>query len=62
MIMEHSYQLKNLINRRNVKTHPKDDFQACDDFFVLVVHSHIIAAAMEILDNESEQNPRRSRV
>jgi L1 cell adhesion molecule like protein len=44
------YQLKNLINRRNVKTHPKDDFRACDDFFVLVVH---LAAAIEILDIES---------
>lgn len=47
------YQLKNLINRKNVKTHPKDDFRACDDFFVLVVKCHILAAAMEILNIDS---------
>ena len=28
---------------------PLDDFNACDDFFVLVVKSHILAAAMEML-------------
>ena len=35
------------------KTHPKDDFRACDDFFVLVVKSHILAAAMKVLNIES---------
>lgn len=28
---------------------PFDDFNACDDLFVLVVKSHIVAAAMEML-------------
>ena len=28
---------------------PLDDFNACDDFFVLVVKAHILTAAMELL-------------
>lgn len=47
------YQLKNLIDRRNVKTHPKEDFRACDDFFVLVVQGHVLAAAMKVLEVET---------
>ena len=44
------YQLKNLIDRRNVKTHPKEDFRACDNFFVLVVRGHVLAAAKQVLE------------
>ena len=40
------YQLRNLINRRNVVANPKKDFNACEDFFLLVVKCHILAAAM----------------
>lgn len=31
------YQLRNVINRKNVVAKPLKDFNACDDFFVLVV-------------------------
>jgi L1 cell adhesion molecule like protein len=42
-------QLQLLINRKNVKNEPKQDFSACEDFFMLVVTSHILCAAMEHL-------------
>lgn len=41
--------MKNLIHRRNVKSKPKDDYNACDDFFMLVLSAHILTAAMEFL-------------
>ena len=43
------YQLRNVLERTNVVRKPIDNFNACDDFFVLVVKSHIVAAAMEVL-------------
>ena len=33
-----------------VKTRPKEDFCACDDFLKLVVNGHIVVAAMEVLN------------
>ena len=47
------YQLRNLINRRNVVMDPKDDMNACEDFFELTVNAHILAAAMTILGMNS---------
>ena len=32
---------------------PMDNYNACDDFFVLVVHCHILSAAMQILGMNS---------
>ena len=50
--------MKNLINRRNVKTHPKEDFCACDDFLRLVVTGHVVAAAMQVLNiNSTSDTP-----
>ena len=43
------YQLRSLAQRRNVGKKPKKDFNAHDDFFNLVITSHILAAAMEVL-------------
>ena len=44
------YQLiRNATNRTNVKAKPKSDFNACHDFFELVVHCHIITAALTYL-------------
>ncbi len=43
------YQIRNVLGRTNVVKQPLDNFNACDDFFVLVVKSHILAAAMEML-------------
>lgn len=50
------YQLKNLINRRNVVSEPKKDMNACEDFFVLVVEGHIVTAAMTVFDMSSEKD------
>jgi L1 cell adhesion molecule like protein len=41
------YQLRNVINRRNVSASAENDFNACDDFFQTVVETHILAAAMQ---------------
>ena len=38
------YQLRNLINRRNVVGDPKKDMNACEDFFELVTKAHVLAA------------------
>ena len=40
-------QLCNVINRANVSA---DDFNACEDFFLLVVRCHVAAAAMQYLN------------
>lgn len=47
------YQLRNLLHRRNVVKHPKKDVNASEDFFLLVVTSHVLAAAVELLQMES---------
>ena len=47
------YQLRNLVQRRNVGKKPKKDFNAHDSFFSLVTTSHILAAAMELLGMDS---------
>ncbi len=39
-------QLKNLINRRNISANTSGKFNETIDFFELVVHCHIAAAAM----------------
>ena len=47
------YQLRNLVQRRNVRKEPKKDFNAHHDFFNVVLTSHILAAAMEIFGMDS---------
>ena len=51
------YQLRNLIQRRNVGKQPKKDFNAHHDFFNVVLTSHILAAAMEMfgMDNLEDE-------
>lgn len=52
-------QLQFLINRKNVKNEPKDDFSACEKFFLLVVVGHILCAAMKELQMSSlEDDPQ----
>ena len=46
-------QLQKVINRRNVKDEPKDNFSACEDYLLLVVKCHILCAAMEYLNMDS---------
>ena len=41
------------MGRSNVITDPTKDFNACDDFFQVVVSAHIIAAAMKLLKMKS---------
>lgn len=37
------------MNRTNVVKNPKNDFNACEDFFVLIISCHIIAATLSLL-------------
>jgi len=43
------FQLRNKLNRTNVVNNPQNNFNACDDFFILVVTGLIIAAALKVL-------------
>ncbi len=43
------YQLRNLINRRNVKKLPKSDVNASEDFLEVVVTGYILVAVMSYL-------------
>ena len=45
--------LRNVINRRNVVSVAKKDVNANEDFFLLVVQSHIICAAMKLFGLET---------
>ena len=47
------FQLCNLINRKNIGNKPSKDVNAFEDFFHLIVESHVLAAAMEFLGMES---------
>ena len=47
------YQLRNLINRRNVTSKPKTDVNAADDFFEVVVTGYIVSAMMSHLKMKS---------
>lgn len=40
------YQLRNAINRKNVVKDPKNNMNACEEFFVHVVDAHILVLAM----------------
>lgn len=47
------YQLRNLINRRNVLTKPEKDVNASEDFLTLTVTSHFLALCMQKLSMKS---------
>ena len=47
------YQLRNAINRTNVVQVPLNNFNACYDFFVLVVNCLILTAGMKMMEMES---------
>ncbi len=47
------FQLRNLINRRNISTEPDNNYNAHDDFLSLTVIGYVLGAAMEILGMES---------
>ena len=50
------YQIRNAINRRNVVQKPLKDFNACEDFFILVVECHILAASMEMMKVKTKED------
>ena len=56
------YQLRNLINRRNVVTDPKKDMNACEDFFELITNAHILAAAMQKFNMNNLTDPSIIRI
>ena len=47
------YQLRNLLNRSNVVEKPSRDFNACEDFLFLIVHSQVIMTALTTLKMKS---------
>ena len=46
------YQLRNLLNRTGVPMDPADNMKGAEDFLLVVLHSHIVAAANIILSDE----------
>ena len=42
------FQLRNLLNRRNVTNNPASNVAACEDFFLHVVEAHIVSACMTV--------------
>lgn len=53
------YQLRNVLNRSNVVYEPKNDYNACSDFFETIVESHVIAAVMETFQMTSMSDTPR---
>ena len=47
------FQIRNLINRRNVITDVSKDMNACEDFLHLTTSAHIFTAAMQLLGAKS---------
>lgn len=47
------YQLRNILNRRDVVQHPKDNMNACEEFFLLATEAHILSAAMTTFEMSS---------
>jgi len=43
------YQLKNLLHRTTVPNDPGENMKAAEDFLLVVLHSHVVAAAKTIL-------------
>ena len=44
------YQIRNLLNRTKVPLDPEKNMKAAEDFMLLVLHAHAIAAAKELLE------------
>jgi hypothetical protein len=50
------YQLRNLVNRRNVVSDPHKDVNACEDFLLLVVKCHVVCATMKYLNMDNVED------
>lgn len=46
------YQLKNVIGRSSVPLDPEKDMNAAEDFLLLVVHAHVVAAARVLIHKD----------
>ena len=46
---------RTLINRRNVTRDPHDNYRADRDFFLILLKSRVIAAAMKVFGLESKK-------
>ena len=44
------YQLRNLVHRTNVPKDPEKNMDSAEDFMLLMLHTHVVAAAKVILD------------
>lgn len=55
------YQLRNLINRRNVVKDPTNNVAACEDFFMHVVEAHILSACMTEFEMSSVDDTPSSK-
>ena len=44
------YQLRNVLNRRNVVKSPTSNVTVCEEFFLSVVEAHIVTAAMTLFE------------
>ena len=47
------YNLRNLINRTSVPSDPQKDMNAAEDFLLLLLHAHIVAAAKVVRSSKS---------
>ena len=41
--------MRNLIHRTNVPLDPEDNMKAAEDFLLVVLHAHVVAAANELM-------------
>ena len=53
------FQLRNLINRRNVVKDVKKDLNSCEDFMELITKAHILSAAMTVAEVQDLQGLSR---
>ena len=44
------YQLRNLLNRTVVPANPEKNMKAAEDFLLLLVHAHVVAAAEQLME------------
>ena len=56
------YQLRNLLGRTRLTSKPVNNFNACDDFFKLVITCQILAASLEVLGMKSLSDTPSSTV
>lgn len=58
------YELKNLINQTSVPSDPQNNMNASEDFMLLVLHAHIVAAAktLQSIDETNDVNELARKV